>query len=419
MTDFNLLGLNQSILNSLSNKGYKKPTSVQERAIPALLKGKDILGISQTGTGKTASFSLPIIELLNRELTLLEPYEVQAIILAPTRELATQIYSNISTYSSELDVTSAIVIGGVLKESQVEVLKNGVDIVVATPGRFLDLMRDSYLVLRKVKFFVLDEADMMLDMGFLKDVEIISSALPIKKQSILFSATMPRKIERLANTILNNPIKIEVNPESSTIEKISQTLYNIKEENKIKLVLSLLKSNNFEKVLIFCKAKYSVANVVEALNISNFENTEIHSNRSQIQRDQAIEDFSSGGINILVATDIASRGIDVNDVSHVINFNIPEDPTYYVHRIGRTARAGREGISITLCSEREIPLLRNIQKLIKEEIPLICNHDFHEDYTHIIEKAKKKKPSSRTRQRKKLTQAKRAAKKKRESKLLK
>ena len=416
MSDFKSLGLNSSILESLILKGYEEPSPVQEKTIPELLKGRDLLGISQTGTGKTASFSLPIIELLSRGKTSLSEYEVQAVILAPTRELATQIHNNILSYSKNLNLSSTIVIGGVLKDSQIDALKKGCDIVVATPGRLMDLMRDSYLNFTKVKFFVLDEADMMLDMGFLKDVETISKELPKKKQCILFSATMPPKIEALANSILNNPIKIEATPESSTISKISQSLYNIKEENKASLILELLINKNLEKVLIFCKAKYAVANLVEVLNQAEISNGEIHSNRSQTQRDKAISDFTNGDVRVLVATDIASRGIDVDNVTHVINFNIPEDATYYVHRIGRTARAGKEGASVSLCSEREVPLVRNIQKLIKCQIPLIQNHFFHENYSDLIEKAKKRKPSSRTRQRKKLSQAKRATNKKKEIK---
>jgi ATP-dependent RNA helicase RhlE len=415
MAEFSDLKLLPSILESISKKGYKHPTLIQERTIPVLLKGHDLLGIAQTGTGKTASFSLPLIDRLLRKKVELRSNSCRALILAPTRELATQIHGNIISYSKSTDLTSALVIGGVRKENQIEAVELGMDIIVATPGRFMDLMGSEHILLDQLEVFILDEADMMLDMGFYEDVRTISNLLPESRQTVMFSATMPKVIERLAKSILNNPIKIAAAPESTPIDKINQSVYFTLEDNKVPLLLKLLEDQSVERVLIFCKAKYSVASIVEALTAKEITTGEIHSNRSQNERDQAIEDFTDGKIRVLVATDIASRGLDVDGVTHVINYNMPEDATFYVHRIGRTARAGKEGTAISLCAERDLALLRNVQKLTQIAIPQVIDQPFHFEYPPLKQGQGYHKESSSSRRkndRKRPSQAKRASKRK-------
>jgi ATP-dependent RNA helicase RhlE len=414
MTDFSELKLLPAILESIEAKGYKSPTQIQERAIPVILKGHDLLGIAQTGTGKTASFSLPLLDRLSRKKVTLKPNHCRAIILAPTRELATQIHKNVVSYSNNTDITSAIIMGGVRKAYQVTAMETGVDIIVATPGRFMDLMGSGDIVLDLVEVFILDEADMMLDMGFYQDVKAVSGILPETRQTIMFSATMPKDIEKLAKSILNKPIKIAVAPQSTTIDKINQSVYFTLEDNKISLLLNLLEDESIKRVLIFCKAKYSVSDIVEALESKDITTGEIHSNRTQTERNEAIHDFTDGNIRVLVATDIASRGIDIDDVTHVINFNMPEDPTFYVHRIGRTARAGREGTAISFCAERDLSLLRNVKKLIGIDIPYIKDQPFHHEYPPLKRKGAHKTSSSdmRKKNRKRPSQAKRESKKK-------
>lgn len=421
MSDFSALKLLPSILESITAKGYVYPTVIQERAIPVLLKGHDLLGIAQTGTGKTASFSLPLIDRLARKKVELKANSCRALVLAPTRELATQIHKNIQSYSGNTDLTSLLIMGGVRKENQVDAMVLGVDIIIATPGRFMDLMGDQHILLDQIEVFVLDEADMMLDMGFFEDVNTICNLLPESRQTVLFSATMPIQIETLAKTILNKPIKIAAAPQSSTIDKINQSVYYTLEDDKIPLLLNLLEDESIARVLVFCKAKYSVPSIVEALNGQNITTGEIHSNRSQNDRNQAIADFTEGKIRVLVATDIASRGIDVDGVTHVINFNMPEDATFYVHRIGRTARAGRDGTAISFCAERDLSLLRNVQNLIKEDIPKNLDHPFHFEYPPLPSKGTHKESSSSMRksERKRPSQAKRASKKKLLAKLKK
>ncbi len=412
MSDFKSLNLLPSILTEIERKGYINPTTIQSKSIPVLLKGSDLLGIAQTGTGKTASFSLPIIDRLGRLSTRPEPLQVRALILAPTRELATQIHKNICSYSKGLKINSAIIIGGVRKENQIEELKDGMDIVVSTPGRLMDLMGGGHIRFDELEVFVLDEADMMLDFGFYEDVKTISSKLPKERQTALFSATMPRQIEELAKKLLNNPVKVQSAPQSSTISKIEQLVYFVEENDKLALLQMLLADESIQRVLVFCKAKYGVINVVEDLAKNGISHGEIHSNRTQTQRDEAIAEFSEGKIRVLVATDIAARGIDVLDVTHVINFNLPDDATYYVHRIGRTARAGKDGVAISLCGERDLALLRNVQRQIKKDIPTILDHPFHKEFPPLKVKKKRVGSSASFRERKRPSQAKRRAKKK-------
>jgi ATP-dependent RNA helicase RhlE len=421
MADFTELKLLPAILESISAKGYKYPTVIQERAIPVILKGHDVLGIAQTGTGKTASFSLPLIDRLLRSKVGLKPNHCRAVILAPTRELATQIHKNILSYSNQMELTSAIIMGGVRKAYQIEAMDSGVDIIVATPGRFMDLMGSEHIILDLVEVFILDEADMMLDMGFYQDVQTVAAILPKSRQTLMFSATMPKEIEKLAKSILNKPIKIAAAPQSTTIDKINQSVYFTLEDNKIPLLLSLLQDSSIKRVLVFCKAKYSVASIVEALESKLITTGEIHSNRTQTERNAAIHDFTEGNIRVLVATDIASRGIDIDDVTHVINFNMPEDATFYVHRIGRTARAGRDGNAISFCAERDLSLLRNVQKLIGIDIPQVLDQPFHHEYEPLKKKGGHRPASSSIRKhnRKRPSQAKRASKKKLLDKLTK
>jgi len=399
MSDFNSLNFHPSILEELKKKGYKKPTPIQSQSIEHIGLGKDLLGIAQTGTGKTAAFSLPLINKFANDKKVLKERQVRALIITPTRELATQIDNNIKTYAKGLSLKTEVLIGGVRKEPQIDSLKPGVDFIVATPGRLMDLMRGDHIKFDQLEAFVLDEADMMLDMGFLQDVETITKELPENRQTILFSATMPKAIEVLANNILSMPIKIEVTPESSTIEKIKQQIFFVEEINKLYLLTSILEDVSLKRVLIFCKAKYGVANVVEQLNKASISVGEIHSNKSQLEREKALSEFTEGRLRVLVATDIAARGIDVSEVSHVINFNMPEDATNYVHRIGRTARAGREGMAISLCGEKDLPLLRNVEKLIKLNIPKKLDHPFHKEFEMPVKKSKSKSRNQKRRKR--------------------
>jgi ATP-dependent RNA helicase RhlE len=412
MSDFKTLKLNPLILESIEAKGYSKPTPIQAKAIPLLIQGKDVLGIAQTGTGKTASFSLPIINRLIEIEDDLMPNQIHALILAPTRELATQIHNNIISYSSNLDLTTAVIMGGVRKENQIELMKTGIDIVVATPGRFMDLMSGGHILLDRLEIFVLDEADMMLDMGFLEDVKTVTRNLPEARQTVMFSATMPREIEKLAKSILKDPVTAAVAKQSTTIENVDQSVFFTLEDDKLQILLMLLEDSKTDKVIVFCKAKYSVKSIVDTLTAAGISTGEIHSNRSQNERNQAIKEFTDGDIRVLVATDIASRGLDVKGVTHVINFNMPEDPTFYVHRIGRTGRAGQNGVAISLCAERDLALLRNVQKVIKMDIPVVLDQPFHHEYKPLPKKGKHKASSSSMRQRKRPSQAKAKARKK-------
>lgn len=390
MTSFSNLNLSSSTLEALSSLGYKAATPIQEKSIPLLLEGRDLLGIAQTGTGKTAAFSVPIIERFIKNKKMVAPNHCRAIILAPTRELATQINDSIIAFAKGTHISSALIIGGVSKGPQIISMNSGVDIVIASPGRFIDLMNDGFIEVSKAEFFVLDEADMMLDMGFYEGVNDIAKKISISRQTVLLSATMPKQIETLADAILRDPVKVEITPESSTVEKIRQSVYFTLAENKNYLLLSLLEDKSKSRILIFCKAKYAVAEIVELLNRSEVNVGEIHSNLTQGQRNKAIEDFTNGHIRVLVATDIASRGIDIDDVDMVINYNMPEDATYYVHRIGRTARANREGVALSLCSEKDLPFLRNIEKLIGVKITRVLDHPFHYDYPASKPKSKKR-----------------------------
>ena len=402
MKSFKDLNLDLNLIKSLEELHFVHPTPIQEMAIPVLMEGRDLLGIAQTGTGKSASFILPILHNLLSNSYELKEKSCISLILAPTRELAAQLEEVLTSFTkySASQITSAVIIGGVSKDNQVEKIKDGVDIIVATPGRLMDLIESKDLILDKVQSLVLDEADMMLDMGFYESVLKISSLIPQKKQAILFSATMPMEIEKLAKEFLNNPIKVEVAKQGSTLDDINQKLYFCLAENKIFLLMRLLELSKSKKVIVFCKAKYGVAEIVERLNTCSVSVGEIHSNCTQAQRNKAIEAFRAGEIRVLVATDIAARGIDVESVDLVINYDLPEDANFYVHRIGRTARAGKKGQALSLCGQKDMPLLRNIEKLIGKEVPRVLDHPFHHSF-ELTPKVSKRRNNRRRTNRKK------------------
>jgi ATP-dependent RNA helicase RhlE len=377
MSDFKSLNLHPSILNALEKKGYETPTPIQAQAIPHLLEGKDLLGIAQTGTGKTAAFGLPIINRLAKNKVKARPARMRTLILTPTRELASQINDNIKTYSKELKISSTVIFGGVSPRPQIQAMSKGIDILVATPGRLLDLMNDGHILYNQLEVFVLDEADRMLDMGFIRDVKKIISKLPKVKQTLLFSATMPKDIETLAGSLLKKPVRVEVTPQSTTVEKIEQKVNLVEKSNKPLLLKSILKDKKIKSALVFTKTKHGANRVVKHLERAYITAAAIHGNKSQSARERALGSFRAQKIRVLVATDIAARGIDVSEITHVINYDIPNDPESYVHRIGRTARAGREGIAISFCDETEKKLLRCIEKLIKFEIPVDETHPYH------------------------------------------
>jgi ATP-dependent RNA helicase RhlE len=377
MKDFKAMGLLPTILKAIEAQGYEKPTPIQQKAIPHLLNGSDLLGIAQTGTGKTGAFSLPIIQhLLNNPLKV-QSKHTRALILTPTRELASQIEANIKSYSVDSNLKTRVVFGGVSQNPQIRAMKQGVDILIATPGRLLDLMEQGYVKYNQLEICVLDEADRMLDMGFSKDVHKIIAKLPVKKQTLLFSATMPKDISVLAKKLLKNPEKIEVTPAATTVEKIEQTINHVAKSNKILLLKSILEDESIKSVLVFTKTKHMANRVAKNLEASETAAAAIHGNKSQNQRENALKDFRDGKIRVLVATDIAARGIDVDKITHVINFDLPNVPESYVHRIGRTARAGREGVAISFCDPEEKKLLKDIEKLIKFNITVNMDHPYH------------------------------------------
>lgn len=375
---FKELELIEPILKALETEGYTNPTPIQEQAIPSALAGKDILGCAQTGTGKTAAFSIPILQLvcqsqLNGNFT----RGIKALILTPTRELAIQIDESIAAYGKNLRISHEVIFGGVSQHHQVINLKKGVDILTATPGRLLDLMQQGFVHLKDIRFFVLDEADRMLDMGFINDVKKVVAKLPEKKQTLFFSATMPDEIEKLANTLLKNPVTIAVTPVSSTVEKIEQAIYFVEKENKKNLLQDLLQDSSIKSALVFTRTKHGADKVVKNLVKQGITSEAIHGNKSQNARQRALTNFKNGNTRILVATDIAARGIDVDGLSHVFNYELPNVPETYVHRIGRTGRAGENGMAISFCDSEERAYLKDIQKLIKIELPVVSNHEYH------------------------------------------
>jgi ATP-dependent RNA helicase RhlE len=375
---FNELNLIEPLLKALTAEGYTTPTPIQEKAIPILLQKNDLLGVAQTGTGKTAAFALPIIQLLmeNKKNNEAPHHAIQCLILTPTRELAIQIDESFAAYGKHCNIKHTVIFGGVSQHHQVLTLKRGVDILIATPGRLLDLGEQGFLNLKHLKIFVLDEADRMLDMGFINDVRRIITKIPQQRQTLFFSATMPPEIQKLSESILKNPIKIEVTPVSSTADTIEQTVYHVEMKMKKSLLKDLLQDEAIKSALVFTRTKHGADKVVKDLLNAGTKAAAIHGNKSQNARQLALSNFKSGAIRVLVATDIAARGIDVDNLSHVFNFELPNIPETYVHRIGRTGRAGASGKSISFCDKEELEYLRDIQKLIGKKIPVVTEHPY-------------------------------------------
>ena len=373
---FNDLKLIKELTLALDKKGYKEPTPIQQQAIPHILAGKDIFGCAQTGTGKTAAFALPILQLLHEKKPAVPQKTIKALILAPTRELALQISENFLAYGKNLGISHTTVFGGVNQNPQVAAIRRGADVLVATPGRLLDLMQQGFIKLNSIEYFVLDEADRMLDMGFINDIKKVIAKLPAKRHTMFFSATAAPDIMKLANTILKNPVSVAVTPISSTTTLVKQSVYYVKKESKRNLLKHILKSNTIESALVFTRTKRGADKVAKELNSNGIKAEAIHGNKSQNARERALKGFKDRTIRVLVATDIASRGIDVDKLSHVINYELPEQAETYVHRIGRTGRAGSSGIAISFCTQDEMPYLKDISKLIKKDIEVIKSHPF-------------------------------------------
>ncbi len=375
---FQELQLIDPLLRALQAEGYTIPTPIQEQAIPPVMNGRDLIGCAQTGTGKTAAFALPILQ----RLSAVTPKRgskraIRALVLSPTRELASQIADSFSAYGRHLDLKHAVVFGGVGQNPQVQLIRRGVDIVIATPGRLLDLMGQGEVRFDALEVFVLDEADRMLDMGFIHDVRRIIKELPRKRQTLLFSATMPDAIQELASSILTNPAYVEVTPQATTVEKIDQTVFMVDKNNKRALLEHMLRDANMSRVLVFTRTKHGANKLAQQLvEQARIPADAIHGNKSQSAREKALASFKSGRIRVLVATDIAARGIDVDDVTHVINFDLPNESESYVHRIGRTARAGASGIAISFCDAEERSYLRDIERLIRRPIPVVSEHPY-------------------------------------------
>jgi ATP-dependent RNA helicase RhlE len=365
-----------ALIKALGKKGYEQPTPIQQQAIPHVLAEKDLFGCAQTGTGKTAAFALPILQLLETRQNSTNQRNIQALILAPTRELALQISDSFRDYGVYTNLKHTVIFGGVSQHAQTQALKKGVDILIATPGRLLDLMNQGFIKLNHISMFVLDEADRMLDMGFIHDIKRITAKLPQKRQTLFFSATVSPEIRKLANTMLNNPVSVAVTPVSSTAESVEQAVYLVKKENKRSLLKFVFTENEIEHVLVFTRTKHGADKVVKFLNSNGIKAEAIHGNKSQNARERALNGFKNRTIRALVATDIASRGIDVDKLSHVINFDMPEVAETYVHRIGRTGRKGESGIALSFCDSEEMPYLKSINKLINKQIPVVKTHPF-------------------------------------------
>jgi ATP-dependent RNA helicase RhlE len=381
---FNNLQLIEPVLKALSDEGYTTPTPIQEQAIPSILQHKDLLGCAQTGTGKTAAFAIPILQLMHQEQQQSQQGRrtIKALILTPTRELAIQIEESFKAYGKYLDLKHLVIYGGVSQYSQVASLRRGIDILVATPGRLLDLMQQRHISLQDIKYFVLDEADRMLDMGFVQDVRRIIAKLPVKRQTLFFSATMPPEIQQLANILLSHPVKVEVTPPASTVDLIQQSMYYVEKMNKRSLLIHLLRDTTIETALVFTRTKHGADKITKDLSRAGIRAEAIHGNKSQNSRQSALQNFKSRKTRILVATDIAARGIDIDDLTHVINYDLPNIPETYVHRIGRTGRAGASGIAISFCDYEEKMFLRDIQKLIAKAIPVAKDHPFDVPLMH-------------------------------------
>ena len=388
---FKNLGIIEPILKAIEAEGYTHPTPIQEKSIPILLNRKDLLGCAQTGTGKTAAFSIPIIQHIhNSKIHVKGKLKITALIVTPTRELAIQIGENCTKYSRFTHVNNTVIFGGVKQGVQTHALRNGIDILVATPGRLLDLMNQGYIALKDIKHCVLDEADHMLDMGFIHDIRKIIAALPDKRQSLFFSATMPQSIVKLSQSILGNPEKVTIKPEQATAEKVEQALYYVSKKSKTKLLTQIIQENDIDSVLVFSRTKHGANKIVKQLGKVQIKAEAIHGNKSQGARQRALENFKNRDTRVLIATDIAARGIDVDELELVINYDLPNVAETYVHRIGRTGRAKNSGLAISFCNIEERACLKDIQKLIDQKIPVVTKHPFVDE---VEEMPTKKKPS--------------------------
>lgn len=375
---FNNLGLSEALLKAVSKKGYTTPSPIQQKAIPPVLEGKDVLASAQTGTGKTAGFTLPLLHLLSENPK--EKYRpIRALILTPTRELAAQVYANVKEYSEFLNIRSAVIFGGVNQKPQAATLRQGIDVLVATPGRLLDLQNQGLLSLKRVEIFVLDEADRMLDMGFLRDIEKVIKSMPEKRQNLMFSATFSKDIKKLAHGILNHPVQVEATPENTTVEAISQKVYRVAKGLKTGLIIKLISEGNWKQVLVFTRTKHGANKLCEKMSKAGITAAAIHGNKSQGARTKALAGFKSSRVRVLVATDIAARGLDIPLLPHVVNFELPNIPEDYVHRIGRTGRAGASGEALSLVSADETSFLRDIEKLIEMKLPVEIMEGFEPD----------------------------------------
>ena len=377
MTTFAELGLIEPLLRALDAEGYTEPTPIQAAAIPPLLENRDLLGIAQTGTGKTAAFALPILQWLAEAEGRPAPRTCSVLILTPTRELAVQINESFGAYGRNLKLSRTTIYGGVGQVPQVNALRRGCDVVVATPGRLLDLMEQGHIRLDQVETFVLDEADRMLDMGFIRDVRKIVAKLPKERQTLFFSATMPAEVSRLAGELLHNHVRVEVTPPATTVERIAQKVLFVQHGDKLSLLRDLLKDGTISRAIVFARTKHGANRIAEQLVKFGETSDAIHGNKSQGARQKALNDFKNGRLRTLIATDIASRGIDIDDVSHIINYDLPNEPESYVHRIGRTARAGADGIALSFCSNDEIAYLQDIEKITRQKIDVDASHRYH------------------------------------------
>ena len=391
---FNELGLMPSLLKAVNEKGYTEPSPIQEKAIPLILKRKDVLASAQTGTGKTAGFTLPLLQILSKQPNS-NHRKIKALILTPTRELAAQIYDNVVEYSKYLEIRSTVIFGGVNQKPQVSKIRNGIDILIATPGRLLDLENQRLLSLRNVEILVLDEADRMLDMGFQRDINKIMNLLPSKRQNLLFSATFSKEIKRLAKGILNDPALVETSPQNTTVEAIVQYVYKVDRNKKSNLIIQLIKEGNWRQVLVFTRTKHGANNLCKKMIKADISAAAIHGNKSQSARTKALAGFKDGTIEILVATDIAARGLDIPLLPHVVNFELPNIPEDYVHRIGRTGRAGAKGEAISLVCVDEKQYLKDIEKLVNLKIPSKIKQGYEPDPNAVPEPPKQNRNSYR------------------------
>jgi ATP-dependent RNA helicase RhlE len=402
---FKSLGLHNALLKAVEKQGYSSPSPIQEKAIPVILERKDVLASAQTGTGKTAGFSLPMLQILNE--TRHPKYRpIRALVLTPTRELAAQVYDNVKSYGTYLNMKTAVIFGGVKPKAQIATIRQGVDVLVATPGRLIDLENQKALSLKRVEILVLDEADRMLDMGFLRDIKKIMSMMPAQRQNLLFSATFSKEIKELASGILKNPVLVEATPENTTAEKVSQKVYRVDKNKKTALVTQLISEGNWKQVLIFTRTKHGANKLTKKLLASNISSAAIHGNKSQGARTKALAEFKSNTIRVLVATDIAARGLDIPLLPHVINFELPNVPEDYVHRIGRTGRAGANGEALSLVCAEEMEYVRQIEKLLKQKLLIEVLEGFEPIHTNEPGKRNSKKPHKKNHKPKKRFDAK-------------